>query len=114
MLISDWSSDVCSSDLRMRPDRIVVGECRGGEALDMLQPMNTGHDGSMPTVHANIPRDALSRIETLTLMAGFDLPIRAIRGQRPEEHPSEPQAHMRHSYAAFCFTTKHEQATPPH
>src|SRR3546814_13018129 len=65
----------------MRPDRIVVGECRGGEALDMLQAMNTGHDGSMTTVHANSPRDALSRIETLTLMAGFDLPIRAIREQ---------------------------------
>jgi pilus assembly protein CpaF len=65
----------------MRPDRIVVGECRGGEALDMLQAMNTGHDGSMTTVHSNSPRDALSRIETLTLMAGFDLPVRAIREQ---------------------------------
>ncbi len=67
--------------LRMRPDRLVVGECRGGEALDMLQAMNTGHDGSMTTVHANSPRDALARIETLTMMAGFDLPIRAIRDQ---------------------------------
>jgi pilus assembly protein CpaF len=65
----------------MRPDRIVVGECRGGEALDMLQAMNTGHDGSMTTVHSNSPRDALARIETLTLMAGFDLPVRAIREQ---------------------------------
>jgi pilus assembly protein CpaF len=73
--------DLVKNSLRMRPDRIVVGECRGGEALDMLQAMNTGHDGSMTTVHSNSPRDALSRIETLTLMAGFDLPIRAIRDQ---------------------------------
>jgi pilus assembly protein CpaF len=67
--------------LRMRPDRIVVGECRGGEALDMLQAMNTGHDGSLTTVHANTARDALARIETMVLMAGFDLPVRAIREQ---------------------------------
>jgi pilus assembly protein CpaF len=67
--------------LRMRPERIVVGECRGGEALDMLQAMNTGHDGSMTTIHANSPRDALSRLETLVLMAGVDLPIKAIRQQ---------------------------------
>ena len=67
--------------LRMRPDRIVVGECRGGEALDMLQAMNTGHDGSMTTLHANSPRDALARLETLVLMAGLDLPARAIREQ---------------------------------
>ena len=73
--------DLVRNALRMRPDRIVVGECRGGEALDMLQAMNTGHDGSMTTVHANSPRDALARIETLTLMAGFDLPVRAIREQ---------------------------------
>ena len=73
--------DLVRNSLRMRPDRIVVGECRGGEALDMLQAMNTGHDGSMTTVHSNSPRDALSRIETLTLMAGFDLPVRAIREQ---------------------------------
>jgi pilus assembly protein CpaF len=73
--------DLVRNSLRMRPDRIVVGECRGGEALDMLQAMNTGHDGSMTTVHSNSPRDALARIETLTLMAGFDLPIRAIREQ---------------------------------
>jgi pilus assembly protein CpaF len=73
--------DLVKNSLRMRPDRIVVGECRGGEALDMLQAMNTGHDGSMTTVHANSPRDALSRVETLTLMAGFDLPVRAIREQ---------------------------------
>ncbi len=73
--------DLVRNSLRMRPDRIVVGECRGGEALDMLQAMNTGHDGSMTTVHSNSPRDALARIETLTLMAGFDLPVRAIREQ---------------------------------
>ena len=69
------------NSLRMRPDRIVVGECRGGEALDMLQAMNTGHDGSMTTIHANSPRDALSRLETLVLMAGMDLPLKAIRQQ---------------------------------
>ena len=67
--------------LRMRPDRIIVGECRGGEALDMLQAMNTGHDGSMSTGHANSPRDMLSRLETMVLMAGVDLPLRAIREQ---------------------------------
>lgn len=67
--------------LRMRPDRIVVGECRGGEALDMLQAMNTGHEGSLTTLHANTPRDALARIETLVLMAGMDLPLAAIREQ---------------------------------
>ena len=73
--------DLVIHSLRMRPDRIVVGECRGGEALDMLQAMNTGHDGSMTTVHANSPRDCLSRLETLVLMAGMDLPVRAIRQQ---------------------------------
>ncbi len=73
--------DLVKNSLRMRPDRIVVGECRGGEALDMLQAMNTGHDGSLTTVHANTPRDALTRIETLTMMAGYDLPVRAIRDQ---------------------------------
>jgi pilus assembly protein CpaF len=73
--------DLVKNSLRMRPDRIVVGECRGGEALDMLQAMNTGHDGSLTTLHANTPRDALSRLETLVLMAGFDLPVKAIREQ---------------------------------
>jgi pilus assembly protein CpaF len=67
--------------LRMRPDRIVVGECRGGEAIDMLQAMNTGHEGSMTTTHANSPREAVARLETLSLMAGLDLPVRAIRAQ---------------------------------
>jgi pilus assembly protein CpaF len=73
--------DLLRNALRMRPDRIIMGECRSGEALDMLQAMNTGHDGSLTTVHANSPRDALSRVETMTLMAGFDLPARAIREQ---------------------------------
>ncbi|CAN5314525.1 CpaF family protein [soil metagenome] len=73
--------DLVRNCLRMRPDRIVVGECRGGEALDMLQAMNTGHDGSLTTIHSNTPRDTLSRIETMVLMAGYDLPVRAIREQ---------------------------------
>jgi pilus assembly protein CpaF len=73
--------DLVRNTLRMRPDRIIVGEVRGGEALDMLQAMNTGHDGSLSTVHSNSPRDALSRVETMVLMAGFDLPMRAIREQ---------------------------------
>ena len=73
--------DLVRNALRMRPDRIVVGEVRGGEALDMLQAMNTGHEGSLTTVHANSPRDALSRIETMVLMSGLDLPLRAIREQ---------------------------------
>jgi pilus assembly protein CpaF len=73
--------DLVKNSLRMRPDRIVVGECRGGEALDMLQAMNTGHDGSLSTIHANTPRDAVARLETLVLMAGMDLPLRAIREQ---------------------------------
>jgi pilus assembly protein CpaF len=73
--------ELVRNSLRMRPDRIVVGEVRAGEALDMLQAMNTGHDGSMCTLHANTPRDALSRVETMVLMAGYDLPVRAIRQQ---------------------------------
>ena len=73
--------DLLRNALRMRPDRIIIGECRSGEALDMLQAMNTGHEGSLTTVHANSPRDALSRVETMTLMAGFDLPMRAVREQ---------------------------------
>jgi pilus assembly protein CpaF len=73
--------DLVINCLRMRPDRIVVGECRGGEALDMLQAMNTGHDGSLTTIHANSPSDTISRLETLVLMAGADLPSRAIREQ---------------------------------
>jgi len=73
--------ELVRNSLRMRPDRIVVGECRGGEALDMLQAMNTGHDGSLTTIHANSPRDALSRLETLVLMAGMELPIKIVRQQ---------------------------------
>jgi pilus assembly protein CpaF len=73
--------DLVINCLRMRPERIVVGECRGREALDMLQAMNTGHDGSLTTGHANTPRDMLSRLETMVLMAGMDLPVRAIREQ---------------------------------
>ncbi|TKV29506.1 CpaF family protein [Arthrobacter sp. NamB2] len=73
--------DLVRNSLRMRPDRIVIGEVRGGESLDMLQAMNTGHDGSLSTVHANSPRDAVARLETLVLMAGMDLPLRAIREQ---------------------------------
>lgn len=73
--------ELVRNSLRMRPDRIVVGEVRGGEALDMLQAMNTGHDGSLTTVHANTPRDAISRIETLVLMAGMDLPLKVVRQQ---------------------------------
>jgi len=73
--------DLVRNALRMRPDRIVIGECRGGEALDMLQAMNTGHEGSLTTVHANTPRDVISRLETMVLMSGMELPIRAIREQ---------------------------------
>ncbi len=73
--------DLVRNSLRMRPDRVIIGECRGGEALDMLQAMNTGHDGSLSTLHANGPRDALARLETLCLMAGMELPVRAIREQ---------------------------------
>jgi len=73
--------DLVRNSLRMRPDRIIVGEVRGSEALDMLQAMNTGHDGSLSTIHCNSPRDAMSRLETMVLMAGYDLPVRAIRQQ---------------------------------
>ena len=73
--------ELVRNSLRMRPDRIIVGECRGGEALDMLQAMNTGHDGSMSTGHANTPRDMLARLETMVLFAGVDLPLRAVREQ---------------------------------
>ena len=73
--------DLVRGSLRMRPDRIVVGECRGGEALDMLQAMNTGHDGSLTTIHSNNPRDCIARLETLCLMSGMDLPVGVIRRQ---------------------------------
>src|SRR4051794_39299825 len=73
--------DLVRNSLRMRPDRIIVGEVRGAEAIDMLQAMNTGHDGSLSTIHANSPRDALSRLETMVMMAGFEIPLRAVRQQ---------------------------------
>src|SRR5205823_6503549 len=73
--------DLVKNALRMRPDRIIIGECRAGEAFDMLQAMNTGHDGSLSTVHANSPRDALARVQNMVLMAGLDLPLQAIREQ---------------------------------
>jgi pilus assembly protein CpaF len=73
--------ELVRNSLRMRPDRIIVGECRGGETLDMLQAMNTGHDGSLTTVHSNTPRDCMSRLETLVLMAGMDLPLKVVRQQ---------------------------------
>jgi pilus assembly protein CpaF len=73
--------DLVKNCLRMRPDRIIIGECRSGETLDMLQAMNTGHDGSMTTIHANTARDALGRLEVMIAMAGFDIPIRALRTQ---------------------------------
>ena len=75
------ATDLVRNALRMRPERIIIGECRGGETLDMLQAMNTGHDGSMTTVHSNSPRDAIARLETLVMMAGYDMPIKAIRQQ---------------------------------
>jgi len=75
------ATDLVKNALRMRPERIIIGECRGGETLDMLQAMNTGHDGSLTTVHANTPRDGIARLETLVMMAGYDLPVKAIRQQ---------------------------------
>ncbi len=75
------ATDLVKNALRMRPERIIIGECRGGETLDMLQAMNTGHDGSLTTIHANTPRDAVARLETLVMMSGFELPVKAIRQQ---------------------------------
>ncbi len=75
------ATDLVKNCLRMRPDRIIIGECRGGETLDMLQAMNTGHDGSLTTCHANTPRDAIARLETMIMMAGFEMPLRAMRKQ---------------------------------
>jgi pilus assembly protein CpaF len=75
------ATDLVKNALRMRPERIIIGECRGGETLDMLQAMNTGHDGSLTTIHANNPRDGMARLETMVMMAGFELPIKAIRQQ---------------------------------
>jgi pilus assembly protein CpaF len=75
------ATDLVRNSLRMRPDRIIIGECRGAETLDMLQAMNTGHDGSLTTCHANTPRDAIARLETMIMMAGFEMPMRAMRTQ---------------------------------
>ncbi|MCA9128653.1 MAG: CpaF family protein [Planctomycetales bacterium] len=75
------ATDLVKNALRMRPERVIIGECRGGETLDMLQAMNTGHDGSLTTIHANNPRDGIARLETMVMMAGFELPIKAIRQQ---------------------------------
>ena len=75
------ATDLVKNALRMRPERIIIGECRGGETLDMLQAMNTGHDGSLTTIHANTPRDAVARLETMVMMAGFEMPLKAIRQQ---------------------------------
>ncbi|QDT13686.1 CpaF family protein [Planctomycetes bacterium K23_9] len=75
------ATELVKNALRMRPERIIIGECRGGETLDMLQAMNTGHDGSLTTIHANTPRDAIARLETLVMMSGFELPVKAIRQQ---------------------------------
>ena len=75
------ATDLVKNALRMRPERIIIGECRGGETLDMLQAMNTGHDGSLTTIHANNPRDGVARLETMVMMSGFELPIKAIRQQ---------------------------------
>lgn len=88
--------ELVKNSLRMRPDRIVVGEVRGGEALDMLQAMNTGHDGSLTTVHSNSPRDAISRLETLVLMAGMDLPLKSSAAanffrHRPDRSTNPPE-----------------------
>ncbi len=118
--------ELVRNSLRMRPDRIIIGECRGGEALDMLQAMNTGHDGSLTTIHANSPRDAISRLETLVLMAGMDLPIKIVRQQissavdvivqmsqgtrRDEENHSHYRS-CRHGRGCSCFE-RHFQIQP--
>src|SRR5581483_3674210 len=75
------ATDLVKNALRMRPERIIIGECRGAETLDMLQAMNTGHEGSLTTIHANAPRDAIARVETMIMMAGFELPLKAMRQQ---------------------------------
>ena len=100
--------DLIKNTLRMRPDRIIVGECRGGEALDMLQAMNTGHDGSMTTAHANTPEDLLRRLETMVLFAGVDLPLRAIREQTicPNCRCSTKQATIRRKACNRYFLGK--------
>jgi pilus assembly protein CpaF len=99
--------DLVRNSLRMRPDRIIVGEVRDAAALDMLQAMNTGHDGSLTTVHANAPRDALSRIETMCLMAGVDLPSRSIREQIASAiHLVVQQARLRDGSRRITYITE--------
>ncbi|XXF81616.1 ATPase, T2SS/T4P/T4SS family [Myxococcaceae bacterium GXIMD 01537] len=99
--------DLVKNCLRMRPDRIVVGECRSGETLDMLQAMNTGHDGSLTTLHANTPRDAIARIETMVLMAGMDLPVKAIREQIASAvHIIVQQTRFSDGTRKICFVTE--------
>jgi pilus assembly protein CpaF len=99
--------DLVKNCLRMRPDRIVVGECRSGETLDMLQAMNTGHDGSLTTLHANTPRDAIARIETMVLMAGMDLPVRAIREQIASAvHIIVQQTRFSDGTRKICYVTE--------
>jgi pilus assembly protein CpaF len=99
--------DLVKNCLRMRPDRIVVGECRSGEALDMLQAMNTGHDGSLTTLHANSPRDAIARLETMVLMAGMDLPVKAIREQIASAvHIIVQQARFSDGTRKICYITE--------
>jgi pilus assembly protein CpaF len=97
-------ADLLRAALRHRPDRILVGEVRGAEAFDMLQAMNTGHEGSLTTVHANSPRDALARIENMVLMAGFDLPVRAIREQMASALHLVVQL-VRHPTASAAYPT---------
>ena len=90
------ATDLVKNALRMRPERIIIGECRGPETLDMLQAMNTGHEGSMTTLHANTPRDAVARLETMIMMAGFELPLKAMRQQIASavdsDHSGQPPA----------------------
>ena len=93
------ATDLVRNALRMRPERIIIGECRGPETLDMLQAMNTGHEGSMTTLHANTPRDAMARLETMIMMAGFELPLKAMRTadrqRRRPDRAGQPAARRR-------------------
>ncbi len=99
--------DLVKNCLRMRPDRIVVGECRSGETLDMLQAMNTGHDGSLTTLHANTPRDAIARLETMVLMSGMELPVKAIREQIASAvHIIVQQTRFSDGTRKICFITE--------
>ena len=125
------ATDLVNNALRMRPERIIIGECRGSEALDMLQAMNTGHEGSMTTLHANTPRDAMARLETMIMMAGFELPLKAMRTQiasadrpgragqpaarrRPQSHRTSPKSWGWSRTRSSCrtsITTKRKAST---